>query len=419
MKTPALRRLMAIALAAVLVALCGPSAAGAQSATPPPGDQAPVRVEFMLRPIDGADLESLGIELDAGQSGELTVVLGNVDTQPLALKTYAADAISNPNGGFGVRPESAPLTPPTTWLDYPPETYELAPGENVERRFSVSVPEGTPPGQYVSGIALETAEPAAVEGTGLFRQVIRKVVPVFITVPGPVAAAAELGEPSFETGDARSRLVIPIENTGNVLLRPAGSLTLRDTTGTAVVTAPIVMRQIYMGHRTTIVVAIPSQVPPGDYQLDLELTDVGTGWTATLEGVPVTLAPPPEPEATPEPIAVEITSASVTPVPDGASGEGPQYAEVTVEITNRADPVRSSRLTLVVARDGEPVEEFVLNENLALLEQTTTVDQRYIPAGGWQAGTYTFSLRLESVDPDSGVEAMLATIELEDVIEVP
>ena len=382
----------------------------AQSSTPEP-----MGAVFVLHAPGGEDGSHLRTDLEPGQGTELVAMLGNQDDKPLALRTYAADAYTLVNGGFGVREEADPQHAPTTWLSYPAETYDLAPGDIIERRFAVAVPEGTLPGSYLVGIVLQTADPLDVPGSPLFRQVIRKMIGVTIVVPGPIVAGAELGEPVVEGDTSGARVVVPLTNVGNGTLRPAGVLSLRNANGEVVVTAPIAMRPVYAGHQTTLEVAIPSQVSAGEYRVDLELADADTGWSGSLSDRPVTL---PEPEVPEEPAAVEFTVASVMPVPEPGSGDPPQYADVAVEITNRDVSIPSSRLTMIVLRDGEVVEEVVLSQSLALVEQVTTVERPYIPAAGWQEGTYTFSLVLVSVDPNSGVEAVLVTFDLPDPIVV-
>jgi hypothetical protein len=71
----------------------------------------------------------------------------------------------------------------TTWLDYPAETLDLDPGRKVERDFTVTIPDDTPPGQYITGIVLQTAEPIAVGESTMLRQNIVKAIAVFITIP--------------------------------------------------------------------------------------------------------------------------------------------------------------------------------------------------------------------------------------------
>jgi hypothetical protein len=405
---------------ATLVALLavwapGTVPAAAQSGTPAAEgiDAGPT---FALHALGEPDGGHFRIELQPGETTELTVVMGNLDDAPIELRTYAADAITLTNGGFGLRDEDDPTSGATTWLDYAPETFTIDPKRSIERVFTVSVPADAQPGQHVTGIALETVEPIAVAGTSFVTQVIRKIIGVSITVPGPIAPAAELGAPSIASDTTGAQIVVPIHNTGNISLRPDGTLTLANADGDVVLTAPIAMRPVYAGDETTLTVAVPPQLSPGDYTLDLQLEDTEKGWSATLDSAELALA---EPAAPDEPDPVEITAATVTPMPAPAAGEPPQYADVAVEITNRAGPVRSSRLTMVVARDGETVEEVVLSDSLALLEPTTSVERPWIPKDGWQAGTWTFSLQLVSVDPDTGVEAVLATLDVADEIVVP
>lgn len=371
---------------------------------------------FALHAIGEQDGGHFYIELAPGMTQELTVVIGNRGDEPLVLRNYTADAITLTNGGFGLESEEATTDAPTTWLDYSAETYELEPMQTVERTFSVTVPTDTPPGVFITGIALQTAEPLNVEGTSVIEQVIRKIIGVSITVPGPIVPTAELGEPFVDGDTANAMVVVPMANSGNVSLEPAGSLTLTNASGDVAVTAPIAMRPVYAGHSTTLEIPIPPEVSAGSYTVSLHLDDGETGWSASRTDTTIMLIAPEAPTA---PAPVEITKATVTQMPDPASGSPPQYADVAVEIVNRANPIASARLTMVVERDGDVVEEVILSQSLALLEPTTVVERPYIPASGWQEGSYTFSLVLESVDPNSGVEAVLATLALPDGIVAP
>jgi hypothetical protein len=401
-------------LAIVVLAIAMASTRGvAQEHPAPPGDAA---VQVYFGPQDGPDGGHFQPIIEPGASQQLTVVIGNYGQQELALRTTAGNAYTAVNGGFALSAEDDPLVAPATWLDYPAETITLGPGEAMERTFTVSVPVDAAAGWYLAGIAVQNADPIAM-GDGGLSQVIRKVSGVSILVPGEITPGAALGTPTVTTASNGSTLVIPIENTGNIRLTPIGELSLRDGTGEAVLTAPVAMRPIYAGHATTIEISLPLQVPPGDYVLDLQLTDAdGTGWSGALDAHLVTV--PALAEATPDQALVEITAASVVPVPEATSGDPPQYATVTIEVTNRSAPVPSSRLTLVALRDGEIVEEFVLAQSLNLVEPVTTVEQRYIPVNGWEGGTWSFQVELEAVDPNTGVEAVLAMAEIPETIVV-
>src|SRR5690606_5142774 len=127
------------------------------------------------------------VELEAGDSTTQKVTLGNGGEVPFDAVTYAADAYTIRNGGMGLRELDSEPTGPTTWLDYPTETFPTEPGQGFEREFTISVPEGAPTGEYVAGIAVQSAEPVNEEGEeGMFRfdQYYRTVIGTRILVPG-------------------------------------------------------------------------------------------------------------------------------------------------------------------------------------------------------------------------------------------
>src|SRR5215217_613103 len=157
--------------------------AGAQDATPTPNTDSGPR--FIIRPADGADGDYFTLKADAGTTNTLKVVLGNADDEDLELRTFANDAVPMTNGGFSIADETVPASGVATWLDYPAETLTFKPGEGIERSFTVTIPADATPGQYIAGLALQTAEPLEVEGTSMFNQIIRKTIAVFILVPGP------------------------------------------------------------------------------------------------------------------------------------------------------------------------------------------------------------------------------------------
>lgn len=406
-------------LVASILSVFSIAIAGAQDATPASTPGAVPGTQFLIAPEGGADLDAIKIDLAAGERQEIRIALSNRDAVELELRTYAANAFTRVNGGYGTAGETQAAESPTTWLTYPAETLSLEPGETVAQTLTIAVPEGTVPGQYIAAIVAESAEPISIPGTDLFNQVIRKSIPVIITVPGPVNAAANLGEPSFTQSANSTTLVVPIENTGNIRVRPTGELTLIDASGTVVLTAPIAMGPVYAGDATTLEVAIPAQLGVGNYTLNLSLTDQeGTGWTAALTDVSIALAEPPAPVATPEPSPVEITNAEASIGP-AAAGGAPPYVDLSIQITNRADAVPSSTLTLTVLHDGEAVEQLPIGQSVALLTSETSLQYRYVPSEGWQSGVYSFELTLEATDPNTGTTLLLDTFTLADAVTIP
>jgi hypothetical protein len=251
-------------------------------------------------------------------------------------------------------------------------------------------------------LALQTPDPIAVEGSAMFNQIIRKAIAVFIIVPGPEAPAFELGEPALDTSGRAPHINIPVTNSGNVLVKPFGTLTLTDATGTAVFEAPISIGSVYAGTTVLLSVRLNTDLADGDYSLAVNLSDQATGTTASIENGIISIA------------AVEETTSdfdlqgTVSLQPDTAN---PVFADVSATIVNSGAEVVNSRILLDVSKDGNLVETFPLVPSLTLPQGETAVTQRYIPPTGWESGSWTFTLRVEVVDAMTGAATNVATLD--------
>ncbi len=379
-----------------------PTAAGSPTANVGP--------KFLILPVDGQDGDYFTLEAEPGTSHELKVLLANADDQPLGLRTFASDVLPAVNGGFAVASADTPPTGTATWLDYAPETFDFEPGQGVERTFKVNIPDDAEPGQYIAGLTLETAEPLDVEGTELFKQVIQKSIAVFIIVPGPEKPAFALLDPEFVADPSSPRIEIHVENSGNVLVKPAGELTLTNESGEKIFSAPIQMGSVYAGMTVLLSVPVASSVSDGDYIMSVELSDEETSTSASIpsESIFVTR----EVQA---PAQFELAG-SVTLMPDGAK---PSFADVTVTVNNIGSAAQQSELILAARRDGELVETFTLAPSLALPPGETTIAQRYIPPTGWETGTWTFVISLNLIDPTTGSATTVATLDSIPEVEIP
>lgn len=396
-----------VAMVLIAVGLAGPVAASQMDATAdatptaatPAADTGP---RFVIYPQGGADGDYFTLEAEAGTTNELVVVLGNADDESLSLRTYASNIMPIVNGGFALASEDVDPEGTTTWLDYAPETFDFESGEGVERTFTVTIPEDAEPGQYITGLALETAEPLEVEGTPLFQQIIRKTIAVFIIVPGPEQPTYTLGDPEVVTEGAFNQIVIPVENTGNVLVRPTGELVVRDADGEAILTAPVAMGSVYAGFTVPLSVPLTTPLPEGDYTVSAELVDEQTGVSASVTEAPVTIVSAAE-------LAAQVTvEGAVTLAPDPAN---PAFADVALTVTNPGEPVANAEVILDVARDGDPVETFPLGPGFSLPQGETVLTQRYVPPTGWEDGTWSFTVRVNAVDPSTGTATTIATLD--------
>lgn len=262
-------------------------AAGASAAEP--------QVELGIKPV-GVEGSYFALTMAPGETRELTVELSNHGDSTVRIQTYPADAYSLVNGGFGARLAGEPISGTTRWLDYPADSFDLEPGAAIQRTFTVAVPADAKPGEYLTSLAIQNADPVAV-GTGgniAFNQVMRQVIAVSIDIPGPRTPALAISGVVHKEVAGRSTVVFGIENTGNVRLTPSGEFVLRTPDGAEVSRAPVTLGAIYAGTATDVEVPLAERLNAGDYIASLSLSDSATGATAAVDALAFTV---PEPAA--------------------------------------------------------------------------------------------------------------------------
>lgn len=230
------------------------------------------------------------LTLEPGDTRELSVQLSNRGTAPVTARTYPADAYTSVNGGFAARLANEPISGTTRWINYKDETLDLEPGETITRTFTLSVPEDGQPGQYLTSLVIQNAEPIGDKTGGVgFNQVIRQTIAVAIRIPGPDAPALQIGEASHEMVAGKSVISIEIMNTGNVHLVPQGEFTLTNVDGTVVAQMPLQMATVYAGTSTMIEAPLPMLLDAGAYTANLVLQDDTYGVRAESRPLPLSI----------------------------------------------------------------------------------------------------------------------------------
>lgn len=406
-----------VALASTMLLIFGLVGNGAlaQTASPDAASGTPTssrQISFSLNPTGQPDGSFFQLSLKPGETKRLSVQFANQYDQTLALRSFVSDTFTLTNGGLGVSDEGKSTHAPTTWIEYPADTYKLKPNEGREIAFTVSVPADAKPGNYVAALVLQTADTVPVEGTALFDQIIRKAIAVDITVPGKSDPRFEIGGATYAAGPNAPSLSIDITNTGNVRLRPKGAFSVKDASGTVVLSADVTMGSVYAGTATQLQFVLQQPLPEGSYAIELNLEDVETKARASVSDLTFSASAP----ATPIQTTIQFSNLAVAPGPDA---KAPQFANVAGTIVNGGAPISNARLTIHALKDGKEVESFPLIPSLSLAQGETPIQQRYIPGMGFTKGTWSFLLTLESVDPSSGAATLLLTQEIEQTIVVP
>ncbi|HEX3722715.1 MAG TPA: DUF916 domain-containing protein [Nitrolancea sp.] len=242
------------------------------------GVAADAPINLGIKPV-GATGSYFTLTLSPGETRQLTVSLGNYGSQSVAAKTYAADAYTIVNGGFGVRLDGQPTSGTTHWLSYSSQTMQIDAGKSETRTFNVSVPSDAKPGEYLTALVIQNAIPTSASDSGsvAINQVNRQAIAVSITVPGPMVPGLAINQISYKPVGDRSVLDFDVANTGNMNLKPTGEFTLTSKADQEISHGPIQMGSFYAGNTTTVEGLLAQQLNPGDYVASLSLTDAKSG----------------------------------------------------------------------------------------------------------------------------------------------
>ncbi|MGC4106857.1 MAG: hypothetical protein QM753_10970 [Thermomicrobiales bacterium] len=276
--------------------------------------------------------------------------------------------------------------------------------------FTVSVPEGTAPGQYITAVAAERSGEG--NDTTTIVDNLRYAVPVFITVPGETTAGFSVDGVRLTSMAGGLQVDIPIENTGDVRVRPKGDVAILGPDGKRVASIPVEMQSIYAHDQTTLTLGAPGNFPPGKYSVAVNLRDEETGTTAEGGVTDVQLAGTGT-EAVKSPIT--LGQSTIAPKP---SKDNVQFVNVSTTVSNSGDPITNGQLSLIAKKDGKEVERFPISQSLSVPTGETPVSSRYIPAEGFSTGTWTFELLLETTD-GSGAALVLAQQPIDGSVVIP
>lgn len=217
------------------------------------------------------------LTLTPGERREAVVEAANFGNEAADGRTYAADVYSIVNGGFGAELYGVAPGATTQWLSWPTQHMRLKPREAVRLPVTISVPAGTPPGEYITALVIESSQPMQSGGPLALSQVTRSAIAVAITVPGPRQPVLAIGGVAHRIVAGHSILAFDVSNSGNVHLRPAGSFSLRQSDGSLVEASAVTMDTVYASTTTALEAALIEPLPPGEYCAELSLTDGATG----------------------------------------------------------------------------------------------------------------------------------------------
>lgn len=267
---PAVSRLMVAALAAAAVGTVAPTAIGVRG---------PAAPRFGLRALDARSGAPLGRSWFVFRARPGRVVTGavrvtNDGRAPGTVLLYPVDATTGRTSGAVYLTNSRAPSGDGRWIRLARRSLRLAPGQSQVVAFSVRAPAGATAGQHLAGLAAENATPGKLQASGSVRIRIRAVAILAVQLNLPGAARASLASTGISTEGASGRqaIVLGLQNTGNVMLKPWGDLRVTDGQGHLVQARPIRMDTFLPGTAIDYPVPVGGRaLGAGSYTADLRL----------------------------------------------------------------------------------------------------------------------------------------------------
>lgn len=276
-------RFMTHLLAIVLISsasLLAPNTAGAAE-----GD-----VQISAEPV-GRKGSYFRVKMSPGKTKRLKVALRNNETLPVAMRTYATNAYTIPNGGMGVGLADDPKEGTALWISYPEDVFTVGAESQRTRSFEVSVPPSAEPGEYIAAIVVQNNDPirrGGREGVQI-NQVLRHAVAVSIQVPGELKPQMTIGSARDALVGGRTMVSVGIENTGNQHLTPQADMVLRSLDGKVLAQQSIDMNTVYAGTESSVEMMLSGELLPGDYTVELQLVGPALGAPVQSGLLPLTV----------------------------------------------------------------------------------------------------------------------------------
>ena len=226
-----MRRLAALAFVALILA------PAAHAATKQP--------VFGLRAVGSNQRGYFIFPLAAGTAGTGAVIVSNVGTASGTVKLFTTDATTGRTTGTVYETDRTP-TRAGSWITLDSTSVTLAPGANRQVGFTVHVPSGTPPGEWVGGIVAEASAPVATSNPQQKANVQIKIrdltiVAVESKVPGPKVVDFRIGSSRPGGRSGFQQLFVRFASRGNVLLKPTGRVLVLDSGDKLVQRLPFTM----------------------------------------------------------------------------------------------------------------------------------------------------------------------------------
>ncbi len=191
-------------------------------------------IPFGIAP-ENPEIPYFEFTLNPGESAESAFIIKNFSSEKLFMVVDAVDGKAALNGGLSY--DFPNTSGPSKWVNIQKETnFEIRPSNVIRFPFTVTIPPGTPPGEYAAGFlaGLVPVTPTPIPDsekleTGYSIDVVTRVaIAIIIHVPGKEICSLEMKEFKATVFSGLWRYEILVTNTGNVHYKGKYKLTVWD-----------------------------------------------------------------------------------------------------------------------------------------------------------------------------------------------
>ena len=251
----------------------------------PVAHAAPAQPSFGLRAAGNPAAGYFIFDSPAGKTLRGVIIVSNSGKAAGPVKLSVADASTgSTTGTIYLTDRSARSS--AKWIALGQTSATIAPKRGVRVPFTVTVPAGTPPGQYVAGIVAAGANQQSGSSGGKTSVHIRirnlAIMAVQVNVPGPVIHRFVVSTMTAGGSHGYQQVLIRISNKGNVLEHPKGRISIYDASGKLVETVPYTM-DTFLPHTTIVYpLTLKKALPAGAYTTSFDIS-YGGGKTTTAK----------------------------------------------------------------------------------------------------------------------------------------